>query len=235
VPIRTPPTRPFANHNGGWLDVGPDGRLYIATGDGGSAGDPANNAQNLGNLLGKILRLNRDGSIPPDNPFVGQLNARGEIWAYGLRNPYRCSFDRVTGELWAGDVGQNQWEEIDLIVAGGNYGWRKYEGNHEFNAADPAPANARFPVFEYEHAGGRCSITGGYAYRGRELAGFEGQYFYADYCSGELWALRRAGDGSASSRALGSVPGNPTSFGEDAHGELYLTSFDGQVYRLVAD
>jgi glucose/arabinose dehydrogenase len=171
--------------------------------------------------------------VPPDNPFAGQPTARGEIWAFGLRNPYRCAFDRLTGELWAGDVWQNQWEEIDLIVAGGNYGWRKYEGNHEFNAADPAPANVRFPVHEYEHTGGRCSITGGYPYRGSALDGFAGRYFFADYCSGELWALERGVDGSYRSAALGSVPGNPTSFGEDADGELYLTSFDGRIYKLV--
>ena len=219
--------QPFDNHNGGWLAFGPDGKLYIASGDGGSLNDPANNAQNLGTPLGKILRIDADGSIPPDNPFVGQQGARGEIWAYGLRNPYRCSFDRATGTLWAGDVGQDMWEEIDHIVKGGNYGWRKFEGNHDVQPADPDPGNAVGPVFEYAHEEGRCSITGGYVYRGAALPSAAGRYFYADYCSGEVWSFA-----GGTSTPVGTVP-TPTSFGEDHAGELYITSFDGHLYRLA--
>ncbi|MGH8481955.1 MAG: PQQ-dependent sugar dehydrogenase [Nevskiaceae bacterium] len=222
--------QPFGNHNGGWLGFGPDGRLYIASGDGGSAGDPQGNAQDLDSLLGKILRLAADGSIPADNPFVGAGAA--EVWAYGLRNPYRASFDRATGELLAGDVGQGQREEIDLVVAGGNYGWRKFEGTLVHNAGDPDPGNALLPLFEYAHTGGRCSIIGGYAYRGTALPAFIGAYFYADFCTGELWALRRDG-AAATSTLVGEVAGNPSSFGEDLAGELYVTSFDGKVYKLV--
>lgn len=222
--------QPFDNHNGGWLGFGPDGRLYVASGDGGSGGDPQDNAQDLGSPLGKILRLNADGSVPADNPFVG--TGAAEVWAYGLRNPYRASFDRATGELWAGDVGQGQREEIDLIQRGGNYGWRKYEGTLVFNAADPDPGNTLAPLFEYAHAGGRCSIIGGYVYRGSALTDHVGAYFYADFCTGELWALRRGG-AQVSNGLVGMVPGNPSSFGEDLDGELYVTSFDGKVYKIV--
>jgi glucose/arabinose dehydrogenase len=224
-------TQPFSNHNGGWIGFGPDGKLYVASGDGGSGGDPQNNAQNLDNLLGKFLRLNADGTVPADNPFVG-VAGRDEIWAYGLRNPYRAGFDRLTGELYAGDVGQNAREEIDLIVAGGNYGWRKFEGTQVHNAADPTPANALAPLFQYDHSGGRCSIIGGYVYRGTAIPGHVGDYFYADFCTGDLWALRRNG-AQATSIRLGEIPGNPSSFGEDHDGELYVTSFDGKVYKLV--
>ena len=223
--------QPFDNHNGGWLGFGPDGKLYIASGDGGSGGDPDNNAQDLDNLLGKILRLNSDGSVPADNPFVGVAGA-DEIWAYGLRNPFRASFDRDTGELLAGDVGQGQREEIDQIVRGGNYGWRKFEGTLVFNASDPNPGNALAPLFEYSHAGGRCSIIGGYTYRGTVMADFVGAYFYADFCTGELWALRHS-DSGFSNDLVGQIPGSPSSFGEDLAGELYVTSFDGHVYRLI--
>jgi glucose/arabinose dehydrogenase len=221
----------FGNHKGGWIGFGPEGALYVASGDGGGGGDPLNHAQNLDSLLGKILRINPDGSVPADNPFVG-VAGRDEIWAYGLRNPFRASFDRATGELYAGDVGQGQREEIDLIVAAGNYGWRKFEGSLVHNAGDPDPGNARAPLFEYDHSGERCSIIGGYVYRGAALRGFAGAYFYADFCTGELWALRRDG-AQAAARLVGTVPGNPTSFGEDLAGELYVTSFDGHVYTLV--
>jgi len=222
--------QPFANHKGGWLGFGPDAKLYIASGDGGSGGDPNNHAQDLDSVLGKILRTNSDGSVPADNPFVGA--GRSEIWAYGLRNPFRASFDRATGELIAGDVGQGEREEIDLVARGGNYGWRKFEGTLVFNASDPDPGNAIAPLFEYDHGNNRCSIIGGYAYRGSALAGHAGAYFYADFCTGELWELRR--DGSRVTNTLvGTVPGNPSSFGEDLAGELYVTSFDGKIYKLV--
>jgi glucose/arabinose dehydrogenase len=224
--------QPFDNHNGGWLGFGDDGLLYIASGDGGSRGDPDNNAQNLNSLLGKMLRIRPDGSIPSGNPFAGDAGRRGEIWAYGLRNPFRASFDRSTGELWIGDVGQNQIEEIDLGEAGGNYGWRKYEGAQVYNATDPVPDDAIAPVYEYDHSGDRCSITGGYVYRGAAIPALVGRYVFADFCSREVWALRRDG-GDVSVTALGSVPGNPSSFGEDAAGELYITAFDGKIYKLV--
>ncbi|MGH9381043.1 MAG: PQQ-dependent sugar dehydrogenase [Thermoanaerobaculia bacterium] len=234
--------QPQANHNGGQIHFGRDGYLYISTGDGGGAGDPQDNGQDLTNLLGKLLRINvnadafpgdpnRNYAIPPDNPFVG-VAGRDEIWAYGLRNPFRASFDRDSGELLAGDVGQGQREEIDQIVQGGNYGWRKFEGTLVFNASDPDPGNARAPLFEYSHSGGRCSIIGGYTYRGTALTDFVGAYFYADFCTGELWALRHDDSGISNAR-VGEVPGNPSSFGEDLAGELYVTSFDGKVYKLV--
>lgn len=224
--------QPFENHNGGWLGFGPDGLLYIASGDGGSGGDPQNNAQNLNSPLGKILRIRADGSIPGSNPFAGTAGRRGEIWAYGLRNPFRASFDRVTGELWIGDVGQNELEEIDIGEAGGNYGWRKFEGTQVYNNGDPVPDNAIPPIYEYDHGGGRCSITGGYVYRGTAIPALVGRYVFADFCSREVWALRGNGNGG-SIVLLGSVPGNPSSFGEDAAGELYITAFDDRIYKLV--
>lgn len=224
--------QPYSNHNGGMLAFGPDGKLYIASGDGGSAGDPQDNAQNPGSLLGKILRLNPDGTVPADNPFVGVAGARGEIWALGLRNPWRFSFDRASGALWAGDVGQDAQEEVDLVVRGGNYGWRYFEGNAAFNNPDGRPASDFIaPVATYPHSQG-CSVTGGYVYRGTRLPGFAGHYFYADFCSGRLWALAHDGARVVSHRQVGEVP-NPSSFGEDAAGELYITSFDGRVYRLA--
>jgi glucose/arabinose dehydrogenase len=226
--------QPFANHNGGWLGFGPDNKLYIASGDGGGAGDPQNNAQNRGNLLGKILRVDTDGGAPADNPFVGQAGARGEIWAYGLRNPFRAGFDRLTGELWVADVGQSALEEINLVERGGNYGWRKFEGTQVFTAGDPTPDDAIAPLYEYDHGNGRCSITGGTVYRGSAIPALVGRYVFADFCSREVWALRRAGS-AVEVDALGLVPGRPTSFGEDAAGELYITAFDGKVYKLVPE
>ena len=226
--------QPFANHNGGMLAFGPDGMLYIASGDGGSGGDPQNNGQSLMTLLGKILRLTPDGGVPADNPFAAAAapGTRGEIWAYGLRNPWRFSFDRGNGELWAGDVGQNKYEEVDLIVKGGNYGWRLYEGNEPFNNPDNRPASDFVaPVITYDHDQG-CSITGGYVYRGSALPALAGQYLYADFCSGRVWALSQIGPRYTTNRQIGTVP-NPSSFGEDAAGELYLTSFDGGIYKLA--
>ena len=223
--------QPFDNHNGGWLGFGPDGKLYVASGDGGSGGDPDNRAQSLDSLLGKILRINADGSIPADNPFVG-VAGHDAIWAYGLRNPFRASFDRGSGELIAGDVGQSQREEVDVIVRGGNYGWRKFEGSLVFNATDPDPGNARTPLHEYDHANNRCTVIGGYVYRGAALAGHAGAYFFADFCSGELWRLTRSG-ATVTVAPAAMIPGNPTSFGEDLAGELYVTTYDGKVYKLV--
>ncbi len=228
--------QPFANHNGGWIGFGPDRKLYVATGDGGSGGDPQGNGQRLGTLLGKLLRLNPDGSAPADNPFVGQAGARAEIWAYGLRNPFRASFDRVTGALWVGDVGQNQYEEIDLVARGGNYGWNAREGLHGYPTANtPKPAGSNFvdPVVEYDHGAG-CSVTGGVVYRGAAIPALAGRYVYSDYCSGSLWAATPVDGSPATATVIGSLPGNPSSFGEDHDGELYTTGLaTGALYKLV--
>jgi glucose/arabinose dehydrogenase len=237
--------QPFANHNGGQLAFGPDGYLYVGMGDGGSAGDPNNNGQNLGSLLGKILRLDVVGSfggfgyaIPATNPFVGSATARPEIWAYGLRNPWRFSFDRKTGDLWIGDVGQGAWEEVDFQPASAtgaaNYGWRLTEGNHCFNPSTGCPTSGiTFPVAEYGHAGGNCSITGGFVYRGRDFVRLSGIYYYADYCSGRVWGLRRGASGWETQELL--RPGYGfTSFGEDDGGELYAVDGNaGTLYRVV--
>jgi uncharacterized repeat protein (TIGR03806 family) len=227
--------QPFANHNGGWLGFGPDRKLYIAAGDGGGGGDPNGNGQNLNTPLGKILRINSDGSIPADNPFVGQSGRRGEIWAYGMRNPYRDSFDRATGLLWSGDVGQNAFEEIDVIQKGGNFGWNVREGLHGYpdpNTPKPPGNNFIDPVAEYDHGSG-CSVTGGYVYRGGAVPSLGGVYLYTDYCAGTLWALTQNNGVPGANRVIGQIPGNPTSFGEDAAGELYATSFNGNLYTLV--
>ncbi len=225
--------QPFSNHNGGELAFGPDdGKLYIAAGDGGSGGDPQNNAQNLDTLLGKILRMNSDGSAPTDNPFyTGDGGPRDFIWAYGLRNPWRMSFDRETHELWAGDVGQNAVEEIDLIVRGGNYGWRFFEGDSEFDNPANLPATDFIaPVIDYGHNLG-ASVTGGYVYRGSALPSLQGAYLYADFISGRVWALVWEGSALVYNAQVASVT-NPSSFGEDEAGELYVCSFDGGIYRF---
>jgi glucose/arabinose dehydrogenase len=225
--------QPFGNHNGGCLGFGPDGNLYIASGDGGSGGDPQNNGQSLTTVLGKILRITGTGAIPADNPFVGQGGGvREEIWAYGLRNPWRFSFDRANGDLWCGDVGQNQIEEIDLIVEGGNYGWRLFEGNSTYS--NPGNVNINTterPVTTYTHMLG-ASVTGGYVYRGAAIPGLVGSYVYGDFGSGRLWALVWNGTSVVSNVEIAGVPA-PASFGEDFAGELYICSFDGSIYRLA--
>jgi glucose/arabinose dehydrogenase len=231
---------PYANHNGGQLAFGPDRLLYIAFGDGGGAGDPEGNAQSLGSLLGKILRIDprpaggRPYRVPSDNPFVGRAGARPEIWDYGLRNPWRFSFDPATGDLWIGDVGQNRWEEIDYQPAGAggrNYGWDRREGRHEFEGE--RPDGAVDPVIEYGREGGACTVIGGYVYRGRRIPGLRGAYLYGDYCAGWVRAARVSGGRAAEQRDLGTdVPGL-SSFGVDADGELYAMSLSGPVYRLV--
>jgi len=244
--------QPFSNHNGGMLAFGPDGYLYLGLGDGGSANDPGNRAQDGGTLLGKILRLDVDGgspyAIPPDNPFVNEPEVRDEIWALGLRNPWRFSFDRETGDLYIGDVGQNAWEEIDFQPAdspgGENYGWRVWEGNHRTgrDGLSTVVPEVTFPIHEYNHDGGRCSVTGGYVYRGAALPELQGTYFFGDYCSGQVWSFRREGQQvielQERTEELDPGPdldlGNLSSFGEDAAGELYLVDISGgEVFKIV--
>jgi len=232
---------PASNHNGGMIAFGPDGHLWIATGDGGAGGDPWNNAQDLGSLLGKILRLDvrkPPYAIPPDNPFRDRLLAREEIWSYGLRNPWRFSFDRATGELWIGDVGQNAWEEIDRedpAEGGGiNYGWRILEGNHCYNPRKGCEREGmREPVLEYSHRHG-CSVTGGYVYRGSAIPGLVGAYLFADYCRGTVWALGRPGSEAEALSVLVESGERISSFGEDEAGELYLCAHgSGRLLRLA--
>jgi glucose/arabinose dehydrogenase len=233
--------QPFSNHNGGHLAFGPDGFLYIGLGDGGSAGDPRGHAQSLSSLLGKMLRIDprptggeRYG-VPADNPFVARRDARPEIWAFGLRNPWRYSFDRVTGDLWIGDVGQSAWEEIDVQPAasrgGENYGWNAMEGTHPFGSDEP-PAGAIAPVFEYGHGAGGCGVIGGYVYRGTAIPALDGAYLYSDLCLGTLEALRLV-DGEVRRDDLGLTVQAVSSFGEGLDGELYVLSLAGGVYRLV--
>lgn len=223
--------QPFPNHNGGGLDFGPDGYLYAGLGDGGAQGDPFGNAQNTDTLLGKILRLDVDSAepyaIPPDNPFGN------EIWAYGLRNPWRLTFDSGSGDLFIGDVGQNQWEEIDYLPAGSpggtNFGWDYREGAHPYDGN--APIGLTDPVAEYSHAEGGCSVTGGYVYRG-SLPEWNGIYIYGDYCSGLVWGLIQPG-GGWQSQLLFETDVRITSFGQDEAGEVYLIGDGGEVYKLT--
>ena len=229
-------SQPFTNHNGGALAFGPDDRLYVAFGDGGGSGDPDDNAQDRGNLYGTILRINVDAGspydIPPDNPFFGEAGVREEIWAYGLRNPFRFSFDRLTGTLWAGDVGQNALEEIDIIQAGGNYGWRVLEGTQPFDSSQNTPPNATLiaPVFEYDHSLG-SAVIGGYVYRGAASPILWGTYIYGDFGSGRIWSLEYNGAQVVSNREIANVA-SLTSFGEDNSGELYAVSGNGDIFRF---
>jgi glucose/arabinose dehydrogenase len=232
--------QPYSNHNGGMLAFGPDGYLYVGMGDGGAAGDPENRAQNMEDLLGKMLRLDVSGaevSVPADNPFVGQTGVRPEIWSYGLRNPWRFSFDRANGDLWMGDVGQNEVEEVNRqpgdSAGSENYGWRFFEGSADYEDADQAPGDVVAPVAEYTHGAGGCSVTGGYVYRGQALPALNGVYFFGDYCSGLIWATRPVGDGRYETTVFGDAGMQISSFGEDAAGELYVIDHGGAVYRLV--
>ena len=230
------------NHNGGMLAFGPDGYLYVAIGDEGGANDQYNNARNLGTLFGKVLRIevNRTSAglqyaIPATNPFVGQAGARGEIWAYGLRNPWRLSFDRATGDLWIADVGQGAYEEINRQPAvspgGQHYGWSTMEGFQCFQATSCNQTGLTLPVAEYSHSVG-CSVTGGYVYRGARHPALSGAYVFGDYCSGRIWTLRQQGGTWASALAIDSDY-RITSFGEDERGELYVVAANGTIYRLV--
>jgi glucose/arabinose dehydrogenase len=239
--------QPFSNHNGGLLVFGPDGKLYVGLGDGGSGGDPQGNGQSRRTLLGKILRLDVDGAngytIPADNPFVSDTAARPEIWAYGLRNPWRFSFDRQTGDLYIADVGQNAWEEVHVAPAtsgrgkGVNFGWNVMEGLHCYPSGTSCnQTGLALPVLAYGHGGGACSITGGYVYRGTAVPSLVGHYLYADYCSGFVRSFRYAG-GQASDRqertAQLNPNGNVSSFGEDGRGEVYVMTLGGSLYRVV--
>lgn len=231
----------FPNHNGGMLAFGPDGFLYISMGDGGSGGDPNGNGQNLNALLGKLLRVDVDSGdpygIPGSNPFVGNARTKHEIWALGLRNPWRFSFDRETGDLWIADVGQNKYEEIDFQSAnskgGENYGWNTMEGDHCFSPASNCEQDGLVrPVFEYDHGKG-CSVTGGYVYRGADLPGLRGAYLFTDYCSSALWATTKNGAAFETAN-LGELPEGVSAFGEDERGELYfVTDQGGAAYRFV--
>jgi glucose/arabinose dehydrogenase len=233
--------QPFANHNGGQIAFGPDGFLYIGMGDGGSGGDPLGNAQNPETLLGKMLRIDVEGgafpyAVPPGNPFVGRSGVLGEIWALGLRNPWRFSFDRGTGDLYIGDVGQGSFEEVDFQPAsstgGENYGWNVLEGNQCFGGTACNPLDFTPPVAVYDHAQG-CSITGGMVYRGGVYPGMEGIYFYADFCSGRVWGLSRDGSAWENSLLL-TVPFSVSSFGEDEAGNLFATDYNGgAVYEVI--
>jgi glucose/arabinose dehydrogenase len=234
--------QPFANHNGGMVAFGPDGMLYVGMGDGGSGGDPFGNGQNLRTLLGKLLRLDVDHgdpyAIPPGNPYRDRpKDGRVEIWATGLRNPWRFSFDFSAKLLIIGDVGQYKYEEMDVVDAGragANYGWNVREGAHGFGFARPGPPNRVEPAVEYEHPDG-CSVTGGYAYRGRALPDLAGTIFYSDYCGGWLRSFRWKG-GKAIEPTRWNVGnlGNVASFGEDAERELYVVALDGKIWKLVA-
>ena len=235
--------QPFANHNGGLLLFGPDGCLYVGLGDGGSGGDPQGNGQNLGTLLGKILRIDVNGSlpyaIPAGNPFAGTAGARPEIWAYGLRNPWRFAFDRQTGDLYIADVGQNLHEEVDFQPAasrgGENYGWNVMEGLFCYNASTCTQTGLTLPVLDYAHDQG-CAIVGGYVYRGTRLRILAGSYLYSDNCTGFVRSLRVA-NGQVTEQHDWSIllqaGQGVTSFGEDARGELYITTGSGSVYRIV--
>ena len=234
--------QPYANHNGGQLSFGPDGYLYIGTGDGGSAGDPKNSGQKTNTLLGKILRIDVESdaasyAVPPSNPFVSRKGDRSEIWAYGLRNPWRFSFDRKTGDLYIADVGQNKYEEVNfqpLSSRGGeNYGWNILEGGHCFRSRRCDRAGTVLPVAEYDHSEG-CSITGGIVYRGRKFKGMRGIYLYGDYCSGRIWGLRRSG-GSWKNALLLDTKMSISTFGEDEAGNVYVADYgEGGIYKIEA-
>ncbi|MCF2128240.1 PQQ-dependent sugar dehydrogenase [Strepomyces sp. STD 3.1] len=231
--------QPESNHNGGDITFGPDGYLYIAFGDGGGGGDPDGNGQKLDTLLGKLLRIDPRGgtpyAVPQDNPFVGDPNARSEIWSYGLRNPWRFSFDAGSGDLLIADVGQSAWEEIDWAPAdskgGENYGWAQMEGTHPFRGGTE-PANHVPPIHEYDRNGLGCSVTGGYVYRGQAVADLQGQYVYSDYCDGTLRSLEIENGKVTAEHDLGVNGGEVVSFAQDTDGELYALAIGGTVWRV---
>ncbi len=238
--------KPFSNHNGGDLNFGPDGYLYFGTGDGGSGGDPFNNSQNGLTLLGKMIRIDVNNffvspyyTIPPDNPYISDPNVDDHIWALGLRNPWRWSFDRSTNDMWIADVGQSVWEEVNFRSAGStggiNYGWRCYEGNAPYNTTGCLPQNNYIsPIFVYPHAfaTGGFSITGGFVYRGPEYPVLQGYYICADYVSGNVWLINPNGSGGWITRIQTGLPGNISAFGESENGTLYAVSLGGSVYKV---
>ena len=236
--------QPYSNHNGGKILFGPDGYLYVSTGDGGSGGDPQNNGQNRSSWLGKILRVDVNSTekgqygIPKDNPYKGNANGyREEIFAYGLRNPWRISFDEQ-GRLWAGDVGQNKIEEVDIVTKGGNYGWRVKEANADFNAKDNNvnAADLISPVWQYTHDNGDVSITGGIVYRGPSNPALRGKYIYADYASGRVWALTPNGMKTGTNQEIIPHAGTISAFGEDQKNELYLCEYaSGKILKLTGN
>lgn len=236
--------QPFTNHNGGQILFGPDGMLYIGLGDGGAGGDPGGRGQSLADLLGGILRVDVGSgtgyTVPPDNPFVGQAGARPEIWSYGLRNPWRFTFDPFTGDLYVADVGESAWEEVDVVTQTGgagrglNFGWNVTEGNHCYASTPCDQAGLTPPVLEYSHDEG-CSISGGYVYRGAAIPALQGHYFYADYCRGWVRSFRfQDGQALESQQWSALAPGGSIpSFGQDAAGELYILTAEGGVFRIV--
>lgn len=239
--------QPFTNHNGGGMVFGPDGFLYLGLGDGGLFSDPRGHAQNTSTLLGSVIRIDVSASteaepyrVPQDNPFFnkttvprpGQLSERPEIWAYGLRNPWRMSFDDVTSELWLGDVGENSREEINIIQPSLNYGWNLSEGSECFKTSDCDLSQFELPVFEYKHSDGNCSITGGHVYRGGRLPSLSGHYVFADYCSGRVWAIRHKNGITSDPYLLVDSNFMIPSFGMDELGEIYVLSSAGGVYRF---
>lgn len=237
-------TQPYDNHNGGDLAFGSDGFLYVTLGDGGRAGDPDNRAQNKDSFFGKILRVNVDTNepytVPDSNPFVGQANAKSEIWAYGLRNPWRISFDSATGDLYIADVGQGNMEEIDFQPAhskgGINYGWRCFEGTREYNNQGCEGADGyEVPIVEYDHSDGRCSVTGGYVYRGETYPALKGKYFYGDFCGGQIFSAKK--EGSIWKQTLeAETQYSISAFGQATDGELYFADYkDGGIYRVEVE
>ena len=236
----------FTNHNGGQIAFGPDGFLYAGWGDGGSGGDPNDRAQDTTNLLGTMTRIDVDSGmpygIPPGNPFVANAAnpcSQGfggadcpEIYAYGFRNPWRWSFDRQNSDLWVGDVGQSQWEEVDRVVAGGNYGWDDREGAHCFEPADDCLTNSTDPITEYDHSLGQ-SITGGYVYRGAAIAELQGFYVYGDFVQGRIWSIPATSQQGAVGQELLNTAFGISSFAEDTNGELYVIDYGGSVHQFV--
>jgi glucose/arabinose dehydrogenase len=228
--------QPYGNHNGGQILFGPDGNLYISLGDGGGSGDPAGNGQNRATMLGSILRIDVDSGfpyeIPNDNPFFENGNGWAEeIFAFGFRNPWRFSFDSITGLLWTADVGQSTWEEINIVEKGKNYGWNAREGNHDFNPSTNV-TELIDPIYEYSHSLGN-SITGGYVYRGSNLKGLIGKYIYGDFGSGRIWALEYSGGVVLNNTEIINSNLNIASFGIDANRELYICAFNGNIYKLI--